>query len=175
MFICEPAALRVTAENIKAEWRQNWYSDRNRIQGGGGMQIASEYEMMPSCLSCRQDLNFSDTLPDTVILLGLGGATGPVLKTSAIIIADRSIPSVHLWSGTTGAQERESDRWAEDQRDSLSRVVCYGYDDCWGATLRRPRRGGLRRQCSSTRHLLAHLGTMIAVVQPLFEAVSAGA
>lgn len=43
-----------------------------------------------------------------------------------------------------------------------------------GATLRRPRRGGFRSQCSSTRHLLAHLGTMIAVVQPLFEAVSAG-
>lgn len=74
------------------------------------------------------------------------GRTGPVLKTSAIIRADRTIPSVHLWSGTTG--ERESDRWAEDQRDSLSRVVRYGYDDCWGATLRRPRRGGFSRQCS---------------------------
>lgn len=36
------------------------------------MQIASEYEMMPICLSCRQDLSFSDTLPETEILLGLG-------------------------------------------------------------------------------------------------------
>lgn len=36
------------------------------------MQIAPEYEMMPICLSCRQDLNFSDTLAETMILLGLG-------------------------------------------------------------------------------------------------------
>lgn len=37
------------------------------------MQIGSEYEMMSICLSCHQNLNFSDTLSEAVILLELRG------------------------------------------------------------------------------------------------------
>lgn len=54
-----------------------------------------------------------------------------------------------------------------DQLESLSGVVCHGYDD---GALRRPRQGG--PLCTFTQHLLAHLGRTILVIQLLFEDVS---
>lgn len=179
LFSCEPADLPGDCREYKGSLttQNDIQSDKNRIQGADRMQIGSENEMI--CLICHEELHFSEIRNWCYWDCGV---TGPVLKISAIITVDRSIPSVDRWlclkwnhGGTrTGAERSQTDGlkisvtvWAE-----LSVTVMMTVE---GPTLRRPRRGGFRTQCSSTRHLVAHLGTMIAGVQPVFEALSARA